>query len=177
MLTVMLQLTVTTLLPMTGWRVWGWTQKPFPLSTPTRLHCKTLNAHESVALPIHESICLWLPVCLLVYICLSVHCSFLYVSFIAFISFSVLLIHFCFSRKLKAWHIDDRPESMLLISGLPNVQALFNYLLNSKTLIPTVGAHTGIPPTILAPRAFEGASLKCLKVTLQSVMSVCILSI
>lgn len=45
-----------------------------------------------------------------------------------------------------------------------NVHALFNFLLNSKTTITTTGAHAGIPPTLVAPVAFEGGTLKALKV-------------
>jgi len=44
-----------------------------------------------------------------------------------------------------------------------NVHALFNFLLNSKTTITTTGAHAGIPPTLVAPVAFEGGTLKALK--------------
>ena len=59
--------------------------------------------------------------------------------------------------------IDNHPESVVRVEG-PNVHALFNFLLNSKTTVTTTGAQAGIPPTLLAPSAFEGATLKSLKV-------------
>ena len=45
-----------------------------------------------------------------------------------------------------------------------NVFALFNFLLNSKSVIPATGAYAGVPPTLLAPVAFQGATLRNLEV-------------
>ena len=42
--------------------------------------------------------------------------------------------------------------------------ALFNFLLNCRTCIANTGPQAGIPPTILAPIAFKGATLKAHKV-------------
>ncbi|XP_077981427.1 protein downstream neighbor of Son-like [Glandiceps talaboti] len=52
---------------------------------------------------------------------------------------------------------------MVQIQGV-YTQALFNFLLNSKSTIALSGPQSGIPPTILSPVAFQGAALKTLKV-------------
>lgn len=56
---------------------------------------------------------------------------------------------------------------MVLVEGASNVHILFNYILNSKITITTTGSHAGIPPTILSPAGFKGATLKALKVRIQ----------
>jgi len=62
--------------------------------------------------------------------------------------------------------IDGRPESLVRVQGLANVQALFNFLLNNSQLtIASSGSQAGIPPTILSPVAFKGAALKQLRYT------------
>lgn len=63
------------------------------------------------------------------------------------------------SRKNK---IDGQAESIVKVEG-PHVQGLFNYLLNCKVLVSTTGVYAGIPPTLLAPNAFDGATLQSLK--------------
>ncbi|GAB1610624.1 hypothetical protein Ahia01_001348700 [Argonauta hians] len=60
--------------------------------------------------------------------------------------------------------IDCRPESVLVVDSEVSVQALFNFLMNWRACVATVGPHHGIPPTILSPSAFKGAALKSLKV-------------
>ena len=40
------------------------------------------------------------------------------------------------------------------------VQALFNFLLNSKTCVTNSGPLTGIPPTLIAPTTFVGATIQ-----------------
>lgn len=72
------------------------------------------------------------------------------------------------SQRSREVNIDNRPESVVRVKGA-SVHALFNFLLTSKTTITTTGSHAGIPPTILAPVAFKGGTLKVLKV--QAVMS------
>lgn len=67
------------------------------------------------------------------------------------------------SQRPRAVNIDNRPESVVRVEGI-HVHALFNFLLNSKVTVATTGAHAGVPPTLLAPVGFEGASLKSLKV-------------
>lgn len=43
-------------------------------------------------------------------------------------------------------------------------QALFNWLINCRSTVSNTGPHAGIPPTLLAPVAFTGATLTPLKV-------------
>jgi len=68
-------------------------------------------------------------------------------------------------HRLAAGHgssgnIDGRAESLLLVQGV-ECQSLLNYLLNAKlTLGQGVAA---LPPTLLAPVAFQGAVLRALK--------------
>lgn len=52
---------------------------------------------------------------------------------------------------------------MTLIEGL-EVQGFYNFLLNCKSITPAVGPLGGIPPTLLAPVAYRGASLNSLKI-------------
>lgn len=52
--------------------------------------------------------------------------------------------------------------SLVMIEG-SECQALFNFLLNSKSLITSVGRLAGIPPTLLAPVAFPKASMQMLE--------------
>ena len=68
------------------------------------------------------------------------------------------------SQRSREVNIDNHPESMVHVEGGSNVHVLFNYLLTSKTTITTTGSHAGVPPTILAPVGFKGATLKALKV-------------
>ncbi|WAR07442.1 DONS-like protein [Mya arenaria] len=58
--------------------------------------------------------------------------------------------------------IDNRPESLVAIEG-GNIQAFFNFLLNCRTCTATSGTQAGLPPTILCPQPFKGATLKSLK--------------
>ena len=59
--------------------------------------------------------------------------------------------------------IDNRAESTILIMG-GDCQALFNFLLNCRSCVATTGPQAGVPPTLFAPTAFQGASLQALKV-------------
>lgn len=59
--------------------------------------------------------------------------------------------------------VDNSEESLVLIKGV-EVNAFYNFLLNSKTIINQTGMFAGIPPTLLAPVAFHGATLSSLKV-------------
>lgn len=54
---------------------------------------------------------------------------------------------------------DSTDQSILLIEGV-ECQALFNFLLNAKSTTTKVGRLAGIPPTLLAPVAFPGATLR-----------------
>ncbi|KAJ9598294.1 hypothetical protein L9F63_011034, partial [Diploptera punctata] len=70
----------------------------------------------------------------------------------------------------KQREVDRTPESLIYVEGV-EAQALFNFLLNCKSCIATTGPLAGVPPTLLAPVAFSGATLKSLKVR-QSVVKV-----
>uniref|UniRef100_T1JCB0 Protein downstream neighbor of son homolog n=1 Tax=Strigamia maritima TaxID=126957 RepID=T1JCB0_STRMM len=59
---------------------------------------------------------------------------------------------------------DSRPESMVYIEGI-DVHALYNFLLNSNTIcISNTGPLAGVPPTLISSVAFQGATLRPLKV-------------
>lgn len=58
---------------------------------------------------------------------------------------------------------DATDQSIILVEGV-ECQALFNFLLNAKSTITKVGRLAGVPPTLLSPVAFPGATLKKLQV-------------
>eukprot|EP00794_Sanderia_malayensis_P003437 gene3437-3932_t len=62
----------------------------------------------------------------------------------------------------KLQSIDRRPKSTIVVSK-SHVIALFNFLINSDSILSQSGPYQGVPPTLLAPVAFEGASLRMLK--------------
>ncbi len=64
---------------------------------------------------------------------------------------------------MRSVSIDNHPESVVMVVG-SHLRALVNFLLTSKVTVAATGALAGVPPTLLAPTAFEGASLKTLKV-------------
>lgn len=66
--------------------------------------------------------------------------------------------------KSREQEVDKRPESLVYVEGV-EAQALFNFLMNCKSAISAVGPLAGVPPTLLAPVAFNGATLKALKVS------------
>ncbi|CAD7082457.1 unnamed protein product [Hermetia illucens] len=57
---------------------------------------------------------------------------------------------------------DASDNSLVLIEGI-ECQAFFNFLLNAKSTIATVGRLAGVPPTLLAPVAFPGATMRSLQ--------------
>nr|CAD7397066.1 unnamed protein product [Timema poppensis] len=65
--------------------------------------------------------------------------------------------------------VDQTRESLIYVEGV-EVQALFNFLMNCKSSVATSGFLAGIPPTLLAPVAFHGATLKPLKVRQSTVI-------
>lgn len=70
----------------------------------------------------------------------------------------------CISRKEhREVRLDHRPESVVLVEG-SNTFTLLNFLINCKSLVAGAGSQAGLPPTLLAPTAFRGASLHTLKV-------------
>lgn len=57
---------------------------------------------------------------------------------------------------------DFSDHSIVLIEGV-ECQAFFNFLLNSKSSTAKTGRLAGVPPTLLAPVAFPGATLRNLE--------------
>ena len=68
------------------------------------------------------------------------------------------------AQKDSTYNFDNRPRSTLYFSEGGDVQALFNFLLNSKSCISSSGPFTGVPPTLLSPVSFIGATLQKIKV-------------
>ncbi|KAG2456450.1 protein downstream neighbor of son homolog [Polypterus senegalus] len=58
--------------------------------------------------------------------------------------------------------LDHRPESVALVEG-GNTFTLLNFLINLKSLVAVAGPQAGLPPTLLSPTAFRGASMQTLK--------------
>lgn len=63
---------------------------------------------------------------------------------------------------------DGIDESLVRVDGC-EAQALFNLLINCKSVIASTGPLAGIPPTLISPVAFPGATLTPLKVHESSV--------
>ncbi|RZC36899.1 hypothetical protein BDFB_001233 [Asbolus verrucosus] len=59
--------------------------------------------------------------------------------------------------------VDNSEQSLVLIEGA-EVHAFYNFLINCKSATSPTGPLAGIPPTLLAPVAFNGATLQALKV-------------
>lgn len=68
------------------------------------------------------------------------------------------------ARKVVKSEMNDdfSDSSLVLIEGV-ECQAFFNFLLNSKSTVANVGRLAGIPPTLLAPVAFTGATMRSLQ--------------
>ncbi|XP_054831089.1 protein downstream neighbor of Son [Eublepharis macularius] len=58
--------------------------------------------------------------------------------------------------------LDHKPESVVLVQGT-NTFTLLNFLMNCKSLVASAGPQAGIPPTLLSPVAFRGATMQTLK--------------
>ncbi|XP_058832386.1 protein downstream neighbor of son homolog [Topomyia yanbarensis] len=67
------------------------------------------------------------------------------------------------AKKLQNRECDEdySEQSTVLIEGV-ECQAFFNFLLNAKSTTTKVGRLAGVPPTLLAPVSFVGASLRTL---------------
>lgn len=63
----------------------------------------------------------------------------------------------------KESRVDYLRQSLVFVRGV-ETQALFNFLINCKSVTAVTGPLAGMPPTLLAPTAFHGATLKPLKV-------------
>nr|CAG4644942.1 EOG090X09DI [Leptodora kindtii] len=81
-------------------------------------------------------------------------------------------LHSNLRSKLEAERLQDGgqgtiqgsySDSLLLIEGV-ETQGLFNWLMASKLCMSNTGPLAGIPPTLLSPVAFHGATLRPLKV-------------
>jgi len=74
-------------------------------------------------------------------------------------------------KKVKASAIDreDKRKTLVLIKGR-DTNLLLTFLSNTDVIIPTTGPLIGIPPTLLAPVAFSGASLHPLKLKTSHLM-------
>nr|XP_060626366.1 protein downstream neighbor of Son [Anolis sagrei ordinatus] len=58
--------------------------------------------------------------------------------------------------------LDHKPESVVLVKGT-NTFTLLNFLMNCKSLVASAGPQAGLPPTLLSPVAFRGATMQMLK--------------
>ena len=67
-------------------------------------------------------------------------------------------------QKNSLINFDNRPKSTLVFNQGSDVQALFNFLLNSKSCVSNSGPLTGVPPTLISPTPFIGANLQKIKV-------------
>ena len=59
--------------------------------------------------------------------------------------------------------VDHKPESVVQVEGA-HTFTLINFLINCKSLVAAAGSQAGLPPTLLAPTAFRGATMQTLKV-------------
>ncbi|NWJ09067.1 DONS protein, partial [Crypturellus undulatus] len=58
--------------------------------------------------------------------------------------------------------MDHKPESVAVVKGT-NTFTLLNFLINCKSLVAAAGPQAGLPPTLLSPVAFRGATMQTLK--------------
>ncbi|CAN2387583.1 replication fork protection [Pristimantis euphronides] len=58
--------------------------------------------------------------------------------------------------------LDHRPESVVLVKGA-NTFTLLNFLINCKSVVAAAGSQAGLPPTLLSPVAFRGATMHTMK--------------
>ncbi|XP_069800809.1 protein downstream neighbor of Son [Dendropsophus ebraccatus] len=58
--------------------------------------------------------------------------------------------------------VDHRPESVVLVKGA-NTFTLLNFLINCKSIVAAAGPQAGLPPTLLSPVAFRGATMHTMK--------------
>ncbi|XP_068560763.1 protein downstream neighbor of son homolog [Cebidichthys violaceus] len=65
-------------------------------------------------------------------------------------------------KEGPAVSLDHRPESVVCVEG-PHTFTLINFLISWKGLVAAAGSQAGLPPTLLAPSAFRGATMHTLK--------------
>ncbi|KAG8450209.1 hypothetical protein GDO86_002739 [Hymenochirus boettgeri] len=58
--------------------------------------------------------------------------------------------------------LDHKPESVVLVKGT-NTFTLLNFLINCKSVVAASGPQAGLPPTLLSPISFRGATMQTLK--------------
>lgn len=58
--------------------------------------------------------------------------------------------------------LDHKPESVICVKGL-HTFTLINFFINWKGVVASSGSQAGLPPTLLAPSAFRGATMHTLK--------------
>ncbi|XP_059184139.1 protein downstream neighbor of son homolog [Centropristis striata] len=58
--------------------------------------------------------------------------------------------------------LDHKPESVVSVEG-SHTFTLINFLINWKSVVAAAGSQAGLPPTLLAPSAFRGATMHTLK--------------
>ncbi|XP_071320352.1 protein downstream neighbor of son homolog [Trachinotus anak] len=65
-------------------------------------------------------------------------------------------------KEGQAVALDHKPESVVCVEG-SHTFTLINFLINCKSLVAAAGSQAGLPPTLLAPIAFRGATMHTLK--------------
>ncbi|XP_033471644.1 protein downstream neighbor of son homolog [Epinephelus lanceolatus] len=65
-------------------------------------------------------------------------------------------------REGQTVSLDHKPESVVCVEG-SHTFTLINFLINCKSLVASAGSQAGLPPTLLAPGAFKGATMHTLK--------------
>ncbi|XP_017164048.1 protein downstream neighbor of son homolog isoform X2 [Poecilia reticulata] len=65
-------------------------------------------------------------------------------------------------KEAPTLSLDHKPESAVCVEGSHSFN-LINFLINWKSVVAAAGSQTGLPPTLLAPTAFRGATMKVLK--------------
>lgn len=73
------------------------------------------------------------------------------------------MTHRCSRKEGHTVALDHKPESVVCVEG-SHTFTLINFLINCKSLVASAGSQAGLPPTLLAPVAFRGATMHMLKV-------------
>jgi hypothetical protein len=68
------------------------------------------------------------------------------------------------SQTAKTRNTDQHPNSTVVVQG-SDTQALYNFILNWRSITAKNGQLAGVPPTLISPVAFEGASLRSHKIS------------
>ncbi|KAM5147935.1 protein downstream neighbor of Son isoform 2-T2 [Mantella aurantiaca] len=65
-------------------------------------------------------------------------------------------------KEMNEVKLDHRPESVVFVKGA-NTFTLLNFLINCKSIVAAAGSQAGLPPTLLSPVTFRGATMQTLK--------------